>query len=623
MDMIYKKLKGLRYLVVMDDIWSGDIWDLMTRTFPDDNNGSRIILTSRLNEVAMHAGPNSTPHEMRLFNSDESWKLLHDKVFGVEHEICPPELKDIGKQVAQKCQGLPLALLIVAGHLSKIARTPESWGDVAKSVSKVVANESDKCLRVLAMIYNYLPNRLKPCFLYMGVFPEDKEVNIDMLINLWVTEGFLREERFKSLEQVGRDCLEDLLSRNLIMVRKKRWNSEVRTCGVHDLVRDLILRVAEEKKFLQVVRVKEATNSSAKKLRVCRYSFHSGNQGDFWESPSSLTRTVYFFHGLQSPSEQVPLLACFKLLRVLAILDFIFQKFPLEITNLVHLRYLQFDCCDDLHWLVSELYNLQTLIFGYRGNKSPTIPAAIWEMKNLRHLHLSNFFSFHIPSSKVQYGFELQNLEELSCLWLSSSTSELVSAIPNLKRLKVGGNWRECEREKISQHLGNISCLDKLEILKIICYGINQPLFPTKYSLPTSLKRLTLKRTYLPWEDMANIVMLPNLQVLKTKKHGFHGGAWRLNDEEQFNQLSFLLIDWTNLERWEAGSVNFPNLQRLVLKRCLYLEEIPKDIGEICTLESLEMHDCSISAVKSVKEIQEDQESMGNEILSVQIHNCR
>lgn len=87
---------------------------------------------------------------------------------------------------------------------------------------------------------------------------------------------------------------------------------------------------------------------------------------------------------------------------------------------------------------------------------------------------------------------------------------------------------------------------------------------------------------------MANIVMLPNLQVLKIKDNGFDGDAGRLSDAEIFNQLKFLLIDRTNLKCWKADSVNFPKLQRLVLKRCIYLEEIPNDIGEIYTLESIE-----------------------------------
>ncbi|XP_059285650.1 putative late blight resistance protein homolog R1A-3 [Lycium ferocissimum] len=173
MDRIYKTLKGRRYLVVMDDIWSNEVWDLMTRTFPDNNNGSRIILSSRLKDVAMHSDPDSPPHEVSLLNAVESWILLRDKLFGVQKHVCLPELEDIGKKVAERCQGLPLALLLVAGPLSKLSRTPESWDDVSKR---------------------------------MGVFPEDSEVNIETLINLWVSEGFLLEE------SVGRDVWRILLA---------------------------------------------------------------------------------------------------------------------------------------------------------------------------------------------------------------------------------------------------------------------------------------------------------------------------------------------------------------------------------------------------------------------------
>lgn len=607
MDLIYKTLKGRRYLIVMDDIWSSDVWDLMTRTFPDDNNGSRIILTSRQEEVAKHADPDSNPHEMSLLNSDNSWKLLHDKVFGVEH-ACPPELVYIGKQVAQRCQGLPLALLVVAGHLSKISRTRASWKYVAKSVSKVVANESDICLGVLAMSYNYLPDHLKPCFLYMGVFPEGSDVNIVRLINLWISEGFLSEELG------GRDCLEDLVSRNLVMVRNRSFNGEAKTCSVHDLIRDLISREAEKEKFLQVTRIHEATNPSEKKLRSARrYSFHSRDQAAFWKL-SSIIRTLHFFNGFQKVNKQVPLLASFKLLRVLAILNVTFRKFPLQITKLVQLRYLQFTCHDDIHYSVSELYNLQTFILGHlvEGLLPPTLPVGIWQMRNLRHLHIGDFFSFPIPSNK------LQNLQELSCLALTSCSSELFSAIPNLKKLKIIGNHlMETERE----HLNSLSCLKELEILKFRGDGLQTSRIPSTYALPTSLKRLTLSYTCLPWEDMANIVMLPNLEVLKIKHNGFVGDVWRLNDEEIFNQLKFLLISWTGLKHWEAGGVNFPKMQRLFLESCTNLEEIPQDFGEICTLESIELHDCSISAAKSGKEIQEEQESMGNGCLSVLIYN--
>ncbi|CAN4098485.1 unnamed protein product [Withania somnifera] len=547
MDLIYERLKCRRYLDVMDDIWSTDVWDLMTRTFPDDNNGSRIILTSRQEEVAKHADPDSNPHEMSLLNPNNSWKLLCDKVFGLEH-ACPPELVHIGMQVAQRCQGLPLALLVVAGHLSKISRTRESWKYVAKSVSKVAANESDLCLGVLAMSYNYLPDHLKPCYLYMGVFPEDSDVNIVRLINLWISEGFLSEELG------GRDCLEDLVSRNLVMARNRSFHGEAKNIE------------AEKEKFLQVTRLNEATNPSEKKLRSARhYSFHSHDQTAFLKL-SSIIRTLHFFNGFYL---QAPLLVSFKLLRLLAILNVTFPKFPLQITELVQLRYLQFTCHYDSHCSISELNNLQIFILG------------------------------HLVET------------------LTGCTFELFSAIPNLKKLKIIGNHL---MEMEGEHLNSLSCLKELEILKFRGDGLQTSRILSKYALPTSLKRLTLCYTSFPWEDMANIVMLPNLEVLKIKHNGFVGDVWRLNDEEIFNQLKFLLISWTGLKHWVAGSVNFPKMQHLFLKRCTNLEEIPQDFGEICTLESIELND-SISAAKSVKEIQEEQESMGNGCLSVLIYN--
>ncbi|KAK6791038.1 hypothetical protein RDI58_010119 [Solanum bulbocastanum] len=53
-DLVQKNLKGRRYLVVVDDIWSRDVWDSMRGIFPNYNNGSRILLTTRETEVAIY-----------------------------------------------------------------------------------------------------------------------------------------------------------------------------------------------------------------------------------------------------------------------------------------------------------------------------------------------------------------------------------------------------------------------------------------------------------------------------------------------------------------------------------------------------------------------------------------
>ncbi|KAL3500924.1 hypothetical protein ACH5RR_040017 [Cinchona calisaya] len=49
---LYKKLKGNKYLIVFDDVWDIGVWNDLGYAFPDDKNGSRILLTSRFSNVA-------------------------------------------------------------------------------------------------------------------------------------------------------------------------------------------------------------------------------------------------------------------------------------------------------------------------------------------------------------------------------------------------------------------------------------------------------------------------------------------------------------------------------------------------------------------------------------------
>ncbi|WMV24053.1 hypothetical protein MTR67_017438 [Solanum verrucosum] len=268
-DLVQKNLKGPRYLVVVDDIWSRDVWDSISQIFPNRNNGSRILLTTRETEVAMYANT-STPHEMNLLDLDNSWKLLCNKVFGLERDH-PIVLEKIGKKIVEKCQGLPLIISVIAGHLSKKAKTLKSWEYVAQTLSEIIASHPNKCLGVLGLSYHHLPNRIKPCFLSMGNFPEDFQVNTWRLTQLWIAEGFIRAPAGsrKCLEEVEKCYLEDLISRNLIMARKRRFNGEVKVCGIHDLLREFCFIEAEMTKFMHVVRT---PFSPTQKPNVRRFS---------------------------------------------------------------------------------------------------------------------------------------------------------------------------------------------------------------------------------------------------------------------------------------------------------------------------------------------------------------
>ncbi|KAK6791053.1 hypothetical protein RDI58_010134 [Solanum bulbocastanum] len=572
---------------------------------------------------------------MNLLSLENGWKLLCDKVFGPKHDH-PPALEEIGKEIVEKCQGLPLTISVIAGHLSKVARTLEGWKDVARTLSEIIASNPNKFLGVLGLSYYHLPNHLKPCFLSMSSFPEDFQVDTRRLIQLWIAQGFIRNfENGKTLEEVAEHYLEDLISRNLIQARKRRFNGEIKACGVHDLLHEFCLIEAETTKHKHVQRTHPILPTQ--KHNVRRFSFHtlSYSVENCFKVLHPVARSIHLFsrlHLLHKPRHKLlgtfpiyhrnPIIheffSCFNLLRVLAIFNTIgyFESFPLVITELFHLRYLQVPFYVDIPESISELQNLQTLICS--GNYFDiTLPENIWMMNNLRYIRLKG--PSYLPSPRTESLVTgMPNLEELSILCYTSCTNEVFSSIPNLKKLIISLPFNDT---KFPYRLLDMSSLTKLKAFKF--YGspyLGDPI--KKFGFPTSLKRLSLSKcNHFVWADISStVMMLPNLEELKLKHCRTLNDEWRLSDEDKFKSMKLLLLSKLNLEHWEASSDNFPNLKRLVLKNCYKMQEIPTDFGEICTLESIELHDCSTTAEDSARNIEQEQDEMGNSSLKVYIH---
>lgn len=625
-DLVQKNLKGRRYLVVIDDIWSTDAWDCIQGVFPNGNYGNRVLLTTREREVATYANP-STPHQMNLLSSDSSWKLLRNKVFGSKVDHLDPELEKIGDRIAEKCQGLPLTISVIAGHLSKIPKTVESWKAVAKTMSAIIARNPDNCLGVLGLSYHYLPEPLKCCFLSMGTaFPEDFEVEAWRLIQLWIAEDFIKPEKPKRLEEVAKDYLDDLISRNLIMVNKRRLTGETKTCGVHDRLHEFCLIEAKKTNFMHVVRRGFYSSSTAYETSDSSVQSFSFRTKAHLNMCHNATRSLYFFgEFITSPSPSPKSSIHFKLLKVLAIFRHdMFSSFPIEITNLVNLRYLAVASHGDPPESISKLRKLQTLIFtnlvGFAN-----LPVKIWKLTDLRHIRVNRCSYLCSPSTAGLHKTKMSNLEEFSTLCFSSCTNEIFSAIPNLKRLSIRQTYSESLKCALrnTDHFLDMSILRKLQASKCFFY-VHYRCSLRRYIFPTCLKRLTLKGSYLPWEELSSLVVLPNLEVLKLKNCKRDDQVWSLKDDEEFARIKLLLIGNTKLKRWEACSDCFPMLQSLVLKDCTELENIPEDFVNSCLLESIELYDCSTSAADSARSIaQEKQEMEGNDSLKVHVNKTR
>ncbi|XP_027098270.1 putative late blight resistance protein homolog R1A-3 [Coffea arabica] len=623
---LYRSLKGKRYLIVMDDIWNTLAWDDVKLCFPDDENASRVLVTTRLSEVAHCVNPNSTPHLMNLLDLDNSWKLLHGMVFG--KKSCPLDLVDIGKTIARKCQGLPLAIIVIAGLLSRIRRTSDCWKSIADNVSSAVNTDSEQCIEILALSYNYLPHHLKACFLYMGAFPEDGEIEVKKLIRLWVAEGFLDKqlprlaERAAAVlsdrEAIAENFLEDLIGRNLVLVAKRSFSGRNKTCRIHDLLRELCLREAQRENFMCLIK-RDIHCLPAGINRQRRISFHSEFCGDLRSVPAipHVRSFLMFSLGLGFPADIFLLQLGFKLLRVLDIIFLRSEHFPTQILKLVHLRYLALTATYELPASISKLCNLQTLIIHgpwilSENGESPTIFFEYWNMPWLRHLGFTVTCSLCIPPiPENNYPYPLAPiLQTLSTIRLTSCTREVFRSMPYLRRLAICETKEDHNTNETSKYLSSLVHLPLLEALKCSFYRDAKPWRTLPWdAFPSNLRKLTLSWSYLPWEDMTNISRLPKLEVLKLRNYAFLGPEWE-PPEDGFLHLKQLLIENSDLVQWNASTIHFPSLDHLVLVACRFLEEIPVEIGEIPTLRLLELHNCSKSAEISAKEIGEQVEGL-------------
>lgn len=111
------------------------------------------------------------PHSTKCLSYEESWKLLCSEMF--VGKPCSLDLIEIWKGIAKKCQGLPLPIAVVAGHLSKVPLSQNCWADVANRLDSVITGDQERILDILCLSYNSLPHNLKACFLYWGFFSKE------------------------------------------------------------------------------------------------------------------------------------------------------------------------------------------------------------------------------------------------------------------------------------------------------------------------------------------------------------------------------------------------------------------------------------------------------------------
>ncbi|MCD7464722.1 hypothetical protein HAX54_053288 [Datura stramonium] len=293
-DMLRKILIGKRYLIVLDDMWDGMAWDDLRLSFPLNKNGSRTIVTTRLAKVGEHIMRHIDPYYLPFLTPEESCQLLQRKVF--QQEDFPPELHDVSLAVAKRCKGLPLVVVLAAGIIEKKKMKESWWHEVKDALFDYLDCESEDYSRATMLLsYENLPDHLRPCLLYIGMFPEDHIISVSQLISLWIAEGFMQNIESGRLEETAEDYLNDLISSNVVMISKRRYNGKVKYCQIHDVVLHFCLEKGREEKFMMMVKGNYSyfRPSLWKESRV---SFSLSNELSKFASLGSKTRKPFHQH---------------------------------------------------------------------------------------------------------------------------------------------------------------------------------------------------------------------------------------------------------------------------------------------------------------------------------------
>ncbi|KAH7689012.1 P-loop containing nucleoside triphosphate hydrolase protein [Dioscorea alata] len=603
-DMLNDSLRTQRFLIVLDDIWREDVWNQMQRSFPDVNNGSRVLITTRFLNVAKGADPRSTPYELPLLNDDESMKLLLKKAFPYQdaEANCASELLDIGRRLMHKCGGLPLALVVLGGLLSIKDKTPVVWRRVLETMDW--AAEGRQCQEILALSYEDLPYHMKSCFLYLGAYPEDYKITGNVLIRQWIAEGFIPQEERKAMEDTGEAILEELIQRSLIHVNMRKNNGSVKKCGVHDLLLDFARSTSKKNGFLTVCSTDNDLPTSWALSR--RVAFHNINDTMINAIPTMHgLRTLMVFNYCRDPI--VSLIFRFELLRVLDLLDLDFHKRLLKkIKHMIHLHYLRIKGAI-YSGIPSSIGNLQFL--EAINLQCTEIPLTLWTIKTLRHVQLQRCYP---PQS-----FELRNLLTLDSVTFGSHKT-INWRFPNLRKLKV---WisKEHHGAMLNHLLSELPYIISLSILADECsIDINTkdfafhnrllsltlsgflPKGDTISEFPTCLTKLELYRSGLKHDPMPKLERLQHLVNLK-----FFGcvylGETMVCSAGGFPRLETLLITFhgngtksffwgqlalLNLEEWRVERGAMPKLTFLKLASCPKLKMLP-NLQYVTSLQAL------------------------------------
>lgn len=605
---------------MLDDVWHVNVWDAVKLALPNNNSGSRVMLTTRKKDIALYSCAElgkDFSHE--FLPEQEAWSLFCRKTF--QGNSCPPYLEEVCRNILKLCGGLPLAIVAISGALATRSRTNiEEWQIVCRSFgSEIEGNDKlEDMKKVLSLSFNELPYYLKSCLLYLSIFPQFHAIEHMRLIRLWIAEGFVNGEDGKTVEEVADSYLKELLNRSLLQVVAKTSDGRVKTCRMHDLLREIVNLKSKDHNFATIAKEQDMIwPERVRRLSVINTTNTSHHVQQ--NKAKFQLRSLLMFpssDSLDHFSIQEFCSTGYKLLRVLDLQDSPLEIFPAEVLTLYLLKFLSLKNTKvrTIPGSIKKLKYLETL--DLKHSNVTELPPEIVELQRLRHLlvyryEIESYAHFH-----SRHGFKLVapigkmlSLQKLCFLEVDQGSNDLMVELGKLTQLRRLG-IRKMRKEHgaalcssiekmINLRSLNITAIEEDEVIDI--HDISNPpqylqqlylsgrleKFPKWISSLKNLVKVFLRWSRLKEDPLEYLQDLPNLRHLEF--HQVYVGETLHFKAPGFPSLKVLGLD--DLDAVKSVIIQegaMPGLKNLIIQRCGSFKQVPLGIEHLTKLKKIE-----------------------------------
>lgn len=624
-----QQFQGRRCLIVLDDVWLSSTCEDLKRLFPDYGNGSRVLLTTRSLDVARSADPSFAPHMPRFLDDDESWELLQRKAFpsrrGHERRCSSGDLEEVGRKLAKKCHGLPLALVVLGSLLFKKGPFPATWNQVFESLDWEFMEDGKRCFDILELSYDDLPDdSYRSCFLYISSFPEGSEIFASRLIELWNAEGFIRPRPKEAVEKTAKDYIDELSQRCMVQVVKRiADHGPAKSIRIHDLLREWCISMARREGFLHVIGDKEKNTTTLDATSSCsrRTALLDGLNGGGLYVPSPKLRALLAFNCKffgNSKQLSFPSLCALRVLYLEGSSGI--MKLPEDIKNMVHLRYLGLKArLVELPPSVGDLPYLEVL--DARLSRIMQLPSRLWRIATLKKVYVGSVEQ-PVKVSELGNSQSLRVVEwvDIAGGWIERTENE-ISGAPSFRKLGITG-IQKVHRKALTKFLRKLRHLASLSLCfsdydgEILIYVLRSlsdhhqlrslklhgryflAIVRRAWAFPPNLTKLVLNKFEFlqdPMEALEKLRHLVDLQILAPEVGHCLVADYKVMtcSAGGFPRLQHLQLYGLKVEEWTIEASAMRSLTSLTMISMANLRKVPEGLQHIATLQELAFNDMS------------------------------